>query len=121
MGNRKLRSQHLLYPLVFMAFVSCTHRDWTFEPITSHGVALTETQQPIKGIKISYVNVYDNKIRVTYSDKDGKFTFYDALYSTAFKVEDVDGQDNGGVFESQELQFIADVNGLFSVTLKLKK
>ena len=72
------------------------------------GVVTDKTNnKPIEGIRIINEKRYDNNEDTLYTNAEGKFDFdfYDFLYETPvhLKIEDVDGEENGGYFGTQEI------------------
>jgi putative lipoprotein (rSAM/lipoprotein system) len=66
-------------------------------------VADNETSKPIQNIKVVSTNGY-----TMYTDTEGKYAVHDISYGTgAFdsqvKFEDIDGEENDGDFETQEI------------------
>jgi len=59
-----------------------------------------ETSNPIQNIQIVRYGYGDT----TYSDIKGQFIFYNVDTKFHLKIEDIDGEENGGDFESQEIE-----------------
>ena len=57
-----------------------------------------ETSNPIQNIQVVQ---YGDTI---YTNTEGKFTFYNDMNNLHLKIEDIDGEENGGDFESQEIE-----------------
>ena len=64
-----------------------------------HGIVTDkETSNPIQNIQV--VRYRDT----IYTNSEGKFTCFDGMNSEfRLKIEDIDGEENGGDFESQEI------------------
>jgi len=61
-----------------------------------------ETSKPIKNIRIVHQTYRDT----TYTDAEGKYAFIyndNLLEHLDLKIEDIDGEENGGEFEAQEI------------------
>lgn len=102
--------------LVLLGFSACGEGKEPMEeygtPSVSYQIKGTVTDKdnaPIKGIKvvISDERKYDTDDITVYTDADGKFTgphtYSFSLYGQTVTFEDVDGEDNGGLFKSATL------------------
>ena len=69
------------------------HADYELKGIVTD----KETSKPLKNIQIvSYSDTL-------YTDAEGKYSFYNMMPEFHLKVEDIDGEENGGEFETQEM------------------
>ena len=98
-------------------FNSCEQADEYGTPYADYelkGVVTDkETSKPIKNIRIA--TFYGDTI---YTDAEGKYALsycFDMAEYFHFKIEDIDGEENGGEFEAQEMDVI------FTETDKVKK
>jgi putative lipoprotein (rSAM/lipoprotein system) len=109
-------------------FNSCSQPDEYGTPYADYelkGVVTDkETSKPIKNIRVIYQTYHSD---TTYTDAEGKYAFiYSAELGEYFylKIEDIDGEENGGDFETQEVkgEFTdADfVNGKYAKTQNIE-
>ena len=71
-------------------------------------VTNSATSEPIKNIRVIRPSHYDDNYGDTvYTDGNGKYTYVFSDYpelSYRLKFEDIDGEDNGGLFKPQEIE-----------------
>lgn len=101
--------------LVLLGFSACGEGGGKAEygtPYVSYQIKGTVTDKndaPIKGIKVVISDEPENESDdvTVYTDADGKFTgphtYSFGLYGQTVTFEDVDGEDNGGLFKSATL------------------
>ena len=70
-------------------------------------VTNSETETPVKGIAVTYIqhNEWERPDTV-WTDEDGRFLYESHDFpsdSLKFKFTDVDGEENGGEFETKEV------------------
>ena len=68
-----------------------------------NGTVTDKAKNPIQNIQVIRENYWNND--TLYTDSKGKFHFKFWEYNpTHLKIEDIDGEENGGEFETQEIE-----------------
>jgi putative lipoprotein (rSAM/lipoprotein system) len=77
-----------------------------------------ETSNPIQNIQIirQINSIYGDTL---YTDIDGKYAFYNISPEFHLKIEDIDGEENGGYFESKEID-VKFADGEFVKTVNIE-
>ena len=69
------------------------------------GTVTDETSQPIQNIRVVHQFGYENSYSDTiYTDENGKYAFNGSAWKYQLKFEDIDGEENGGLFQTKEIE-----------------
>jgi putative lipoprotein (rSAM/lipoprotein system) len=100
----KLFDKVILAVLGFSGIVySCAKYGEPIADFEVNGIITDKTTaKPIQGIRISKEKSYDG-IDTMYTSSEGRYVFHNWNNQLHLKIEDIDGEANGGYFETQEI------------------
>ena len=100
----KLFDKVILFLLGFSGIVYTACKYGMAVPINEINGVVTDkaTAKPISNIRVIRANAYDND--TSYTNSEGKYAFKFWREGLAhLKIEDIDGEENGGDFQTQEI------------------